>query len=267
MGRTTGAIEPERERGRERVEPIIEREQTTESRWLAEALALFRKDLRAELRTKTAISAVGVFTFAALLLLTLATANLKSIQFETPLHTMRPAWDAAGKMAMLWVLFCFAAFAGLSHSFVHEEEAGTVTALRLTMLSEAVYAGKLLLNLTLLLGVMIVITPIYMAITEMPFGQPGVFVAMMLSGCLGLAGAATIVAALTAKARGTGALYGALGLPILIVFLMMLMNAANTLYTVNAPSIRIVKDIGGLLSFGVLLVTLSALLFHFVWED
>jgi heme exporter protein B len=230
-------------------------------------LALFRKDLRAELRTKTAISAVGLFTFAALLLLTLATANLKTIEFTTPQGFTRPAWDGVGKMAMLWVLFCFAAFAGLSHSFVHEEEAGTVTALQLTMTPEAVYLGKLLLNLTLLFTVMIVITPIYMAITDMPIGQPAVLLAMMLSGCLGLAGAATIVAALTAKARGTGALYGALGLPILIVFLMMLMNAANTLYTVNASTIRIVKDVGGLLSYGVLLVTLSAVLFHFVWDE
>jgi heme exporter protein B len=106
-----------------------------------------------------------------------------------------------------------------------------------------------------------------MAITDMGFGQPAVFLAMMLSGCLGLAAAATIVAALTAKAQGTGALYGALGLPILIVFLMLLLNAATTLYTRDAPLIRIVKDIGGLLSYGVLLVTLSAMLFHFVWED
>lgn len=261
MGRTTGALE------RERAGQLAIPEENAEGRWLAEALALFRKDLRAELRTKTAVSAVGIFTFAALLLLTLATANLKTIQFETPQHLLRPAWDAVGKMAMLWVLFCFAAFAGLSHSFVHEEEAGTVTALRLTMQSESVYGGKLLLNLALLLGVMIVITPVYMAITDMPIGQPAVFVAMMLSGCLGLGGAATIVAALTAKARGTGALYGALGLPILIVFLMLLINAANTLYTISAPTIRIIKDIGGLLSYGVLLVTLSAVLFHFVWEE
>jgi heme exporter protein B len=261
MGRTTGAIE------RERIEPIAQTGTSEDGRWLPEALALFRKDMLAELRTKTAVSAVGIFTFAALLLLTLATSTLKEVQITTPQGVTRPAWDAVGKMGMLWVLLCFAAFAGLSHSFVHEEETGTVTSLRLSMSPEAVYAGKLLLNLTLLLGVTVVITPIYMTVTDMPVNEPFTFVLMMLSGCLGLAGAATIVAALTAKARGTGALYGALGLPILVVFLTLLLNAANTIYIVNVPMIRIVKDLGGLLSYGVLLVTLSALLFHFVWED
>jgi heme exporter protein B len=262
MGRSTGAIE------RGRVVSDVTEEATTRSDWMAQTLALVRKDARAELRTKTAISSVGIFTFAALLLLTLATASLKGVTVPTPDGSGdRPVWADTDKMALLWVLFCFAAFAGLSHSFVHEEQAGTVTALRLSMLPEAVYAGKLLFNLAVLLGVIVVTTPIYMAVTGMGVGSPAVFVAMMLSGCLGLAGTATVVAALTAKARGTGALYGALGLPILIVFLLMLLNAARTVYVVNAPAIRIVKDIGGLLSFGVLLVTLSAMLFHFIWED
>ena len=81
------------------------------------------------------------------------------------------------------------------------------------------------------------------------------------------AGAATIIAALAAKAHGTGALYGALGLPILVVFLVLLLNAANTLYVVNAPRMQTLKDVGGLLSYGVLLITISAITFHFVWEE
>lgn len=247
--------------------------------WLSEALALFVKDLRAELRTKVAISAVGIFTFSSLLLIGLATALLKQaktvdiLRLPDPVSLdelslrMIPAWDSPSKMGMLWVLLCFAAFSGLSHSFVHEEEAGTVTALRLTMSSEAVYAGKLAFNLALILAVAVLVTPIYMLITGMPFGSPFVFVLVMLSGCVGLAGSATIVAALAAKARGTGALFGAIGLPLLIVFLMLLLNASTTLYVINPPLIRVVRDVGGLLSYGVLIIAVSTLTFGFVWED
>ena len=45
--------------------------------WLYAGRSLFLKDIRAELRTKVAFSAIGVFTFASLLLLALATATLK----------------------------------------------------------------------------------------------------------------------------------------------------------------------------------------------
>lgn len=247
--------------------------------WLDEAIVLFVKDVRAELRTKVAFSSVGVFTGSALILLTLATATLKEVQtvainqlpehltLDAILAVQHPAWDLASKMGLLWVLLCFAAFAGLAHSFVHEEETGTVLALRLTMAPEAVYAGKLAFNLALVTAIAIVVTPFYMAFTGMTAGSPLVFLSTMLAGCIGLAGAATIVAALAAKAQGTGALFGAIGLPFLTVFLILLLNAANTVYIVDAPLERIVKAVGGLFSYGVLLIAVSALVFHLVWED
>jgi heme exporter protein B len=247
--------------------------------WWRQAFALLAKDLKAELRTKVAVSAVGVFTFASLLLLGLATAGLKEVPtvkilaLNDPIKVLdvighlQPAWDSPSKMGLLWVLFCFAAFAGLAHSFVHEEETGTVTALRLSMSAEAVYTGKLLFNLIVLLVIMAVVTPVYMAMTGMLIGSPFVFLAVMLAGGICLAATATIIAALAAKAQGTGALFGALGLPLLLVFLMLLMNAAGTVYERNAPTLRVMKDVGGLFSFGVLIISMSVMLFHFVWEE
>jgi heme exporter protein B len=250
--------------------------------WWRQAVALAAKDLRAELRTRVALSAVGVFTFAALLLLALATEPLRDAQalrqqaayglldhpsISISRGDLERAWDPVGKMGLLWVLLSFAAFSGLSHSFVHEEETGTVTALRLSAPAGAIYAGKLAFNLLLIFAVAAVITPVYMLITGMPSGRPIVLLLMMLGGCTGLGAAATIVAALAAKARSGGALYGALGLPLLVVFLLLLLNAATTVYTVDAPVQRIVRDVGGLFSYGVLIVAVSALTFRYVWEE
>ena len=237
--------------------------------WWHEARALYRKDIKAELRTKVAISSVGLFTFSSLMLIALATANMKDVKAYNAISNGSGslAWDYASRMGMLWVLLCFAAFAGLSHSFVHEEEAGTTTALRLSMSPEAVYVGKLLFNLTLVLSVTLVVTPVYMLITDMPFHEPVKFLTLMFGGCLGLSAAATIVAALAAKAHGTGALYGAIGLPMLVVFLTLLMNAATSLYKDGLPLSSSIRDLGGLLSYAILLITLSAMTFRFVWED
>lgn len=247
--------------------------------WFEQARALLAKDLHAELRTKVAVSAVAVFTFAALLLLSLATLNLKDAQtlnvglLQDPLRAadvsrlLRPAWEPTGKMGLLWTLLFFAAFTGLAHTFVHEEDSGTTAALRLSLSASAVYAGKLAFNFLLIFGVAVLVTPAYMGITGMPLGSPLVFMGVMLGGCVGLAGAATIIGALAAKAQGTSALYSALGLPVVLVFLLMLINAASTLYAPNPPLIQIVRDVGGLFSFGVLLIAVSALTFGYVWED
>lgn len=247
--------------------------------WLRQAVALFAKDVRAEFRTKVAISSVGVFTFASLLLLTLATRTIKETQTVNLLQLpemmsqaeirsrMVPAWDDPSKMGLLWVLLCFAAFAGLSHSFVHEEEAGTTAALRMSMAPGAVYAGKLVFNLGVILAVAAVVTPVYMLLCGLRSGPLLIFCALMFSGCIGLAAAATIIAALAAKARGGGALFGAIGLPLLIVFLIMLLNGANMLYAGDYSAVRVVRDIGGLFSYAVLLIAVSALTFRFVWEE
>ena len=253
--------------------------------WFQAGVSLFRKDVRAEMRTKVAFSAIGVFTFSSLLLLALATATLKEAKaFSEPrlyeaMDRMRvmagdlmidravqvalfPAWSASAKLALLWVLLCFAAFTGLAHAFVHEEETGTTLALKMSMPASGVYAGKLLFNLMLIALVTTIVTPVYMLITGLGMGAPAVFIGTMASGCIGLAGAATIIAALAAKARGTGALFGALGLPLLVVFISLLMNAATTVYAPNPELARVLKDVGGLLSYGVALIAVSAVTFR-----
>ena len=240
----------------------------SEKDWIRDAWTLLRKDVRAELRTKTALSSVGIFAFASLLLMGLATLTLKETRAHDFLRNQDfNAWTDPSKLGLLWTLLCFAAFAGLSHSFVHEEEAGTVMALRLTTSAAAVYAGTLTFNVLLLMAVALIVTPAYMVMTGMQSGPWLVFIMMMLSGCLGLGGAATIVAALAAKARGAGALFGAIGLPLITVFLLLLLNAARTLYNADALALQYVKDIGGLFSYGILLIAVSSFTFKFVWED
>lgn len=258
--------------------------------WMRAGKALFLKDVRAELRTKVAFSAIGVFTFSSLLLLALATATLKEAKalseprffeaFDRLKHgasgggidaavraALFPAWSEPAKLALLWVLLCFAAFTGLAHAFVHEEETGTTLALRMSMPAAGVYAGKLLFNLMLIGLVALFVTPVYMLITSLSIGSPIAFIGTMGCGCIGLAGAATIIAALAAKARGTGALFGALGLPLLVVFIALLMNAANTVYAPSLDYVQVLKDVGGLLSYGVALIAVSAITFRFVWEE
>ena len=249
------------------------------------AKALFLKDLRAELRTKVAVNAVGIFAITAMTLLTLATAALKEAknfgerqfweayaQTNHDLDRSLPAaltlaWEPSGKMGLLWVLLIFAAFAGLSHSFVHEEETGTTTALRMSLPAESVYIGKLLFNLMLIVAVATMLTPAYMLITGMPAGAIGTFLSLMIGGCFGLAATATIIAALTAKAQRTGALYGALGLPMMFAFVILLINASNTLYDPDAGFVQTLKDIGGVFAYSVALITLSALVFRMIWEE
>ncbi len=247
--------------------------------WRSAAFTIFEKEVRAELRSKVAVSGIALFAFSALVLITLATALLREAQtlrfsqlhdgmtIEQIAAFQIPAWDAVSKMGLLWVLLFFAAFTGLAHPFVHEEEGGTALALRLAAPASAVYAGKLGFNFALLGTVTVLVTPVYLVLTGMTVPSPFVWIGVMTGGCLGLSAAATIVAALAAKAKGSGTLFSALGLPLITVFLLLLLNAANTLYTRDLSTLRVIRDVGGLYSFAVLVIALSGGLFPFIWEE
>src|SRR5512137_2143660 len=105
--------------------------------WLVAAWAVCAKDLRAEFRTRYALSAIGLFAITTLTVISFALGPFGLGQ------------DLLA--ALLWVVLFFAAMAGLSRAFVHEEESQTAPALRLAAPAGAVYLGKYLFNLVLLL--------------------------------------------------------------------------------------------------------------------
>lgn len=219
---------------------------------VGQALAVLEKDLRAELRNRAAVNAILLFAVTALVVVGMALGPAKL--------------SGVLSAALLWVVLFFAAFSGLAHGFLHEEETNTAMALRLAAPAGAVYAGKLAFNLLLLFGIALIVTPLYILMLGLPIVQWPAFVVVLVTGCLGLGAAATIVAAIIAKARSKGALYGALGFPILLPLLVIAVHG-----TVGAmadmPFSQILRDIGGLVSFSVMLITASALLFPYVWED
>ena len=218
-----------------------------------QAFAIFAKDLRAELRNRAALNAILLFAITALVVVGLAMGPRRM--------------DIALKAALMWIVLFFAAFSGLAHVFIHEEETGTVTALRLSAAPGAVYAGKLLFNLLLLAVIAVVVVPLFVLMLDLRLERPLAFIGVLFSGCIGLGAAATIVAAIIAKARGKGALYGALGFPILLPLLFIAVDATRATLDAQAMPGILFRDISGLVAFAVMLITASSLLFPFVWED
>ena len=221
--------------------------------WVMQAVAMLGKDLRAELRNRAAVNSVLLFSVTALVVVGFATGSAKP--------------NAEVKAALLWIVLFFAAFSGLSHIFLHEEDAGTAGALRLAALPEAVFLGKLLFNVLLMLGIAVIVAPFYVVLLDVQPLVPWGYAIAVGTGCLGLAVAATIVAAIIAKARGKGALYGALGFPILIPLLFMAVDGSRSCLIPGVPLAALVRDLVGMASFTVMLVTASLLLFPYVWED
>jgi len=215
--------------------------------------AVFDKDWRSELRTRYAISALLMFvvTTIAILMFSLGTE-------EAPPEVLS---------GMLWVVIFFAAMSGLSRTFVAEEERGTTMTLQLLTSPGAVYFGKLLFNLVLVTGLSAFTVVLYaLFINGFVIKNVLLFVVTVAFGSVGFSAAATIIAAIIAKAATRGTLYPVLSFPVLLPLLLAVINATRL-----AAEGAVFADAAGefqlLVSYIVVVVTASALVFEYVWKE
>jgi len=129
-----------------------------------------------------------------------------------------------------------------------------------------VFAGKLLFNLILLLCLEALIVPLYCALMGFAVRSVAGLALVLAFGAVALASTATIVAAIIARASGSGTLFAILTVPLalpLLVFLIQGTRAAAQADAVAAvfPALRAIVSLAG-----VTLVA-SAYLFPVVWHD
>jgi heme exporter protein B len=221
-------------------------------RWLRGAWAVFRKDMRTELRNRYALNMLLLFVLAALLLVLFALGP-------------EPV-DARIQSALLWVVVLFAASIGLGRSFVAEEEQGTVLLLQLNVRGSMVYAGKLLFTTLLTLGLNAVAALVFIVLLGASVQAPFVLAATLLLGAVGLSGATTLLAALIARAARRGPLLPVLLFPLLVPLLLSVVSATQKAL-LGAGWAAVQSELLTLTGFAGTTITASVLLFDYVWLD
>jgi heme exporter protein B len=169
--------------------------------------------------------------------------------------------------ALFWIIVFFSAMSGLAHVFVREEEAKTSTVLRLTADPTPVYLGKLGYNLLLLAALQVIIAPLFFVLTDAVPENPALYVVVLLLGTIGLAGATTLIAAIISKAGVKGALFAVLSFPILLPLLIGLIGATSKAFSETGGGFGAASsELQLLVSYAVIMITASLLLFEYVWE-
>jgi heme exporter protein B len=218
--------------------------------------AVFRKDLRAELRTRYALNAVALFAASTVVALSLGVGFLTAGR-----NPDLPLIHAA----LLWVAVLFAAFTGLARAFVQEEEARTAAALRLAAPPIAVYLGKLLFNLLLLLLLGVLVAALFVVLLHVEVRNVGLFTALLLAGSLGLVTATTLIAAIIARASVKGALFAVLSFPLLVPLLVVAIQGTS-IALIGEGWDRGVAPLQVLIAYTIALFVASLFLFGSVWE-
>jgi heme exporter protein B len=181
------------------------------STWASEAAAVFAKEWRCEFRTRYALNTLGLFAFTTLVVVSFSLGPLGVVRSQ----------GTAVLPVLLWIILLFSVAAGLPRAFVQEEETHTAMALRLAATPSALFCGKLLYGLTLVLALEALVTPAYLIMTSLEVASPGLLAAVLAAGGYGLASGSMLVAAIIAQARSKGTLFSVLSFPVLLPLLVI----------------------------------------------
>ncbi len=178
-----------------------------------QSLAIARKDILAELRSKETVVSVLVFALMVVIIFNFA--------FGTSPETV--ALVAPG---ILWVTFSFAGVLSLNRAFVAEKEEGCLEGLMACpMPREVIYLGKMLASLLFMLAVEVVVLPAFVLLFNTAAVSPPLMLVTLLA-TLGFAAVGTLFAALAVNTRAREIVLPILFLPVVVPLVIAAVKAS-----------------------------------------
>jgi heme exporter protein B len=221
----------------------------------AAAALIARKDLAIEFRTRSAFLSAIVFSLLAIAIFYFA-------------------WDATAVSSVdlapgvLWVIFTFSGILGLHRSFGVEEADRAIDALLVSPVDrEAVFLGKALANLAVVLGVQALAIPAVALFYNLPLVPVfGPVIGIAVLAAIGLVAVGTLFSSMAANTRLAELLLPVLSLPFFVPIVLPAAQSTARLLA-GRPIAEAMGWLRILIAFDIVFVVACALAFPFTLED
>ncbi len=221
----------------------------------AAALAIARKDLTIEFRTRTAFVAAAMFSII----------GLATFFFVWDQSRVSPLDMAPG---VLWVVFVFAGLLGVQRSFAIEQVDRAIDGLLLAPVDrEAVYLGKVMSNIVFVGAVQLVSIPGVALFYNLPFdGSLLTILGVAMLATIGLASVGTLFSAMAVNTHMAELLLPLFTLPF---FLPIVLPASQlSAGALNGRPLSESADyLKLLIAFDIIFLTASALAYPYTIEE
>ena len=228
------------------------------------AMALVRKDLLTERRSKAAFNAMAFFAAMVLFIFSFALGpDAPGMVAETGVTLLQYLWPG-----LLWVSIFFTGILALGRSFQVEMESGGMEALRLYPGDKkAIYVGKLAANLIVLAAMELLLVPLSAILYNIDlWSKLPALLGVIALGSLGFAAVGTFYAALTANLRARDVMLPVLLFPIMVPVVVAAVKA-TTLIVRGDPMGELWTWLRILGLIDLVLLTVCTLTFEFAIED
>ncbi|WP_460949938.1 heme exporter protein CcmB [Spirosoma daeguense] len=215
--------------------------------------ALMRKEFLLEWRQRYALNGMLLYIAGAVFVCYLS--------FNTRRGQLSPiVWNT-----LFWIIQLFTAINAIAKSFVQERASRqlyyyTLVSPQLIILSKILYNTVLMLILALL-GFCV-----YAFVLGNPVQDVALYLLTLVLGAIGFAAALTLVSGIASKAENPGTLMAILSFPAILPLLLMLLKISkNALDGLDRSTSW--NEIGTVLAIDAIVITVSWLLFPFLWRS
>lgn len=220
---------------------------------LTETKALLFKDFKLEWRNKNTLFSLMLFSggtvFIAYLSFYLKTKQINSI-----------TWNA-----LLWILLLFNAIHGMAKSFGQENANRNIYYYYLAK-PHAVYLSKLIYNVGLMLVLSSLSFLFLSLVFEIDIQNELFFLVTILVGSVAFSGTLTLISAIASKAGNSSTLMAVLSIPVIIPLLIILIRISNNAID-GISTVLMLKDLYLLGAINMIIITVSYLLFPYLWKS
>lgn len=222
--------------------------------FLKKAIAITRKDILSEARTREVIFSALVFA-----LLVIVTFNFA---FGAGPDTI----GALVAPGILWVTFTFAGVLSLNRAFVPEKEENCLEGLMASPIPrEVIYVGKMLASFLFMIVIEIISLPVFALLFDLPVFS-GQLVLITFLATVGFVAVGTLFAALAVNTKAREMVLPILFLPVVVPIIISAVKASGLALTGGSWG-----DIGNWLgilgAFDAIFLVVSYWVFNFVIEE
>ena len=215
--------------------------------------AIFWKDILTEFRTREIIISVLVFALLVLVIFSFALGTGGDV-------------SATAAPGILWVALTFGGIIGFNRVFAAEKENSRIEGLMLCPVDRAViYWGKLAGSFTFMLAIAFVITPIFLALFNLPVFLPRLALIIILA-TLGFAAVGTLFSALAANTRARDIMLPILFLPVVVPVIIAAVKVTGPVLAGKSWGDSLIW-LQIMIVFDIIYLVLATLLFEFVIEE
>lgn len=211
--------------------------------------SLVVKDLTLEWRSKYAINSILLYVISTVFVCYQAFQSVDTL-----------VWNA-----LFWIILLFASINAISRSFVQESPYRQLYYYSIAS-PKAIIISKIIYNILLMVFLSVIAYLIYSVIFDNPVGDPLLYFVAVLLGAISFATVFTMVSGISSKTGNNSTLMAILSFPVIIPLLVVLIQLADNALKGLDRGLSY-REIAVLLAINIITVTISLLLFPYLWKD